>query len=384
MTVQQAVADSGSVACTTGASTESAPRRSSSGRVASIDALRGFDMFWIIGGGTVFGALADVWPNPVTLGLRHQLEHAHWEGFHFEDMIYPLFLLLIGTVLPFSLNRRQAQGESLARQYLHFLKRSVVLIVLGSIPGGLLNFTQWPFLGGVLAHIGLCYLPAAILVRHAGWRTRGAIVGGWLVCYWLACLKIPVPGFGAGVFTREGSLPSWIDQHFISGNLWNEGPASIPSGVMIIPCGSLAGEWLRSGRSGNQKAGGLAVAGLAAVVLGLVWSLSFPMIKRVVWSSSYVSFACGCSLLLLALFYWVIDVKGFRRWTFFFTVIGMNAITIYFLQTIVNFKDIARLFVSGIELHAGTFAPLVLPLGVLALKWWLLWFLYQRKAFFKL
>src|ERR1039457_495617 len=105
MTVQQAVADSGSVACTTGASTESAPRRSSSGRVASIDALRGFDMFWIIGGGTVFGALADVWPNPVTLGLRHQLEHAHWEGFHFEDMIYPLFLLLTGTVLSFSLRR---------------------------------------------------------------------------------------------------------------------------------------------------------------------------------------------------------------------------------------------------------------------------------------
>ena len=384
MTVQQEVADSGSADRAAGAAAESGPRLSPAGRVASIDALRGFDMFWIIGGGTVFGALADVWPNPATFGLRRQLEHVHWDGFHFEDLIYPLFLLLIGTVLPFSLNRRQTHGESLGRLYLHFLKRSLVLVVLGSIPGGLLNFTRWPYLGGVLAHIGLCYLPAAILVRHTGWRTRGAIVGSWLVCYWLACLLIPVPGFGAGVFTMEGSLPSWIDHHFISGDLWNEGPASIPSGVMIILCGSLAGEWLRSGRSGNQKAGGLAVAGLAGVVLGLVWSLSFPMIKRVVWSSSYVSFACGWSLLLLALFYWVIDVKGFRRWTFFFTVIGMNAITIYFVQTIVNFKDIARLFVGGIEHHAGAFAPLVLPLGMLALKWWLLWFLYQRKAFFKL
>lgn len=376
MEAQQAVSGS--------AAAESSPRSVPSGRVVSIDALRGFDMFWIIGGATVFRALADVWPNPVTSTLKRQLEHVQWEGVHPYDLIYPLFLFLIGAVLPFSLNRRGRQGESLVRLYLHFLKRSLVLIILGSIPAGLLNFTKWPYLGGVLAHIGLCYLPAAILVRHAGWRTRGGIVGTWLVGYWLACLIIPVPGFGAGVFTREGSLPCYIDHLFISGDLWNEGPSSIPSGVILILCGSLAGEWLRAERSGNQKALGLAVAGLAGVVLGLVWSLSFPIIKRVIWSSSYVTFACGWSLLLLALFYWVIDVKGYRRWAFFFVVIGMNAITIYFLQTIVNFKDIAQLFVGGIERHAGIFAPVVLPLGILALKWWLLWFLYHRKAFFRL
>lgn len=120
------------------------------------------------------------------------------------------------------------------------------------------------------------------------------------------------------------------------------------------------------------------------MVPGLVWSLSFPIIKRVVGSSSYVSFACGGSLLLLALFYWVNDVKGFRRWAFFFTVIGMSAVTIYFLQMIVNFKDIAQLFMGRIAHDAGAFASLILPLGVLALKWWLLWFLHQRKAFFKM
>jgi predicted acyltransferase len=168
MTVQQAVVDSGSADRVAGAVTDSAPRGSSGGRLASIDALRGFDMFWIIGGATVFGSLADVWPNPLTFGLRRQLEHVRWEGVHFYDLIYPLFLLLIGTVLPFSLSRRQAQGEKPGRVYLHFLKRSVVLIILSSIPGGLLNFTKWPYLGGVLAHIGLCYLPAAILVRHTG------------------------------------------------------------------------------------------------------------------------------------------------------------------------------------------------------------------------
>jgi predicted acyltransferase len=357
---------------------------SSGGRLTSIDALRGFDMFWIIGGGAVFSALADVWPNPVTLTVRRQLVHVRWEGVHFEDLIYPLFLVLMGVVLPFSLNRRRAQGESLGRQYWHFLKRSVLLVVLGSIPSGLLSFARWPYLGGVLAHIGLCYLPAAILVRHTRWRSRAALAGGYLVCYWLASLFIPVPGIGAGVFTEEGSLASYIDHLFISGKLWNEGPACIPSGVVLIICGSLAGEWLRSARSGQQKAVGLALAGLAGVVLGGLWSLSFPMIKRVVWSSSYVTFAAGCSLLVLALFYWAMDVKGYRAWAAGFVVIGMNAITIYFLQSIVNFKDIAKLFVSGIEQHAGLFSPLILPLGALGLKWALLVWLYRRKAFFKL
>ena len=358
--------------------------RSSEGRLSSIDALRGFDMFWIIGGGKVFAALADVWPNRVTASVQVQLDHVRWEGCHFEDLIYPLFLFLIGVVLPFSLARRQTEGESLARLYLHILKRSLLLIVLGSIPGGLLNLDQWPFLGGVLAHIGVCYFAAAILIRHTAWRSRAAIVGIYLVGYWLASLWLPVPGQGAGIFTEEGCLASFIDHHFIAGKLWNEGPASIPSGVMIILTGSLAGMWLRSGRSGSQKAIGLALAGVACVVLGFLWSFSFPMIKRVVWSSSYVTYACGWSLLLLALFYWVIDVQGYRRWSFFFVVIGMNAITIYFLQAIVDFKGTARLFATGIANHAGLLSPLILPLGVLALKWWLLWFMYRRKIFFKL
>jgi len=356
----------------------------SGGRLSSIDALRGFDMFWIIGGGKVFAALADVWPNRATALVQTQLDHVRWEGFHFEDLIYPLFLFLIGVVLPFSLARRQTEGESLARLYLHFLKRSLLLMVLGSIPGGLLNLDQWPFLGGVLAHIGLCYFAAAILIRHTAWRSRAVIVGVYLVGYWLASLLIPVPGHGAGVFTEEGCLAAFIDHHFIADPLWNEGPASVPAGVMIILSGSLAGLWLRSGRSSNQKAAGLALAGVAGVVLGFLWSFSFPMIKRVVWSSSYVTYACGWSLLLLALFYWVIDVKGYRRWSFFFVVIGMNAITIYFLQAIVDFKGIAKLFVTGIANHAGMWSPLVLPLGVLALKWGLLWFMYRRKIFFKL
>jgi predicted acyltransferase len=353
-------------------------------RLLSIDALRGFDMFWIVGGGEVFAALAKVRPNRFTFTVRDQLEHVHWEGFHFEDFIYPLFLFIIGIVLPFSLARRQEQGQRPATLYLHCLKRSLLLIVLGSIPGGLLTFTHWPHMGGVLAHIGLCYFFAALLVIHTGWRTRAGIVAGYLVLYWLASILIPVPGYGAGVFTEQGSLASYIDRHLITGDLWNEGPASTPSGICIILWGSLVGLWLRSARPGNQKAAGLAALGLGCVILAYFWSFSVPIIKRVVWSSTYVTFACGWSLLLVALFYWVIDVRGYRRWAFFFVVIGMNAITIYLLADIVNFDQIAKLLVQGIADRAGVLQPLILPLGIVGVEWLLLWFLYRHRILFKL
>ncbi len=362
---------------------EERPARSVEGRLVSIDALRGFDMFWIVGGGAVLAALVEVWPNRFTATLHEQLEHVPWEGCHFEDLIYPLFLFIIGIVLPFSLTRRVETGQRRSRLYLHILTRSIALIVLGSIPGGLLKFTHWPFMGGVLAHIGLCYFFAALLVLHTSWRARAGIVAGYLVCYWLASILIPVPGYGAGVFTEEGSLASFIDRHLIS-RLWNEGPASTPSGICIILWGSLVGVWLRSPRSGEEKAAGVALLGLACVVLGYVWSYSFPMIKRVVWSSSYVTYACGWSLLLVALFYWIIDVKGYRRWAFFFVVIGANAITIYVLANIVNFDHIATLLFQGIADRAGALKPIVLPMGIVVVEWLLLWFLYRHKIFLKL
>ncbi len=373
-----------STRCNQEVSQDKQPQEVHRERLLSIDALRGFDMFWIIGGGAIFAATAKVWANPVTLTIQEQLSHVEWKGFHFEDLIYPLFLFLIGVVLPFSLARRKEQGQSRWIIYLHFLKRSLMLILLGSIPRGIMSFTRWPFMGGVLEHIGLCYFFASLLVMHTRWRTRAVIVPAFLILYWLALILIPVSGHGPGAFTYEGSLASYIDRFFISGNLWNEGPASTPSGISIILWGSLAGHWLRSDRTGNRKAAGLALAGLACIILGYLWGFSLPIIKRVLWTSTYVTFACGWSLLLLALFYWVIDVKKYRKWTFFFVVIGMNAITIYFLQQIVNFDEIADLLFKGIRENAGILMPFVLPIGVVTLKWLFLWFLYRHKIFFKL
>ena len=358
------------------------------GRVLSLDALRGFDMFWIIGGGTIFESLAQVWKHPVTETIRVQLEHVKWEGFRFEDLIFPTFIFLVGAVLPFSISRRVERGESLVRIHLHVLRRAVVLILLGLIYSGLLRFdwpeTRWP---GVLQRIGLCYLFAALIVIHTKWRTQAILVAVVLLAYWAVTMLVPVPGYGAGDLSMQGCLSSWIDQHLIPGTLYygygdNEGVISTFPAICTALLGALAGQWLRSNRSGPRKAAGLALAGVACVIVGYVWGFAFPIIK-ILWTSSYVLFAGGWSLLLLALFYWVIDVQGYRRWSFFFVVIGTNAITIYFLDSFVDFRRIAEFFFGGLAHRSSQFEPLILPLGTFLVAWLLLWFLYRRKIFFK-
>ena len=357
-------------------------------RIVSIDALRGFDMFWIIGGGAAISSLTGIWDHPVARRIHEQLEHVEWEGFHFEDLIFPLFLFIMGVVLPFSISRRRQRGQGPAAIHLHILKRSAVLILLGLIYNNLLRFEwsemRWP---GVLQRIGLCYFFAAMLVVHTKWRTQAIVVAVVLIFYWAAMALIPVPGFGANVMTAEGCLSSYIDQQLIPGKLYygygdNEGVISTFPAVCTVLMGVLAGHWLRSDRPGARKAAVLAAAGLACTVIGFLWGLVFPIIK-IIWTSSYTLFSGGLCLMLLALFYWIIDVKRYRKWSLFFVVIGVNPITIYVLQRFVDFEQIGEFFLSGLAGHAGLLAPLILPLGVLAVKWLLLWFLYRHKIFFK-
>jgi predicted acyltransferase len=253
---------------------------------------------------------------------------------------------------------------------------------------GLLRFDwpqmRWP---GVLQRIGLCYFFAALIVLHTRWRAQAIIVGVVLLLYWAVTMLVPVPGYGAGDISAQGCLSSWIDQQLIPGRLYykygdNEGVLSTFPAVCTALLGALAGQWLRSNRSGSHKAAGLALAGVACVIVGYIWGLAFPIIK-ILWTSSYVLFAGGWSLLLLALFYWVIDVQGYRKWAFFFVVIGMNAITIYFLQNLVDFERISEFFLRGVANHAGVYAALILPPGAFAARWLFLWFLYRHKVFFK-
>ena len=357
-------------------------------RLASIDALRGFDMFWIIGGGTLIANLAKVYSHPITDTIQRQLHHVEWKGFHFEDLIFPLFLFIVGVVLPFSFTRRLERGHSRPLLYLHILKRSAIIILLGLIFNGLQRFDwaqmRWP---GVLQRIGICYFFAAIIVMNTKWRTQAIIIAAVLILYWIATMLIPVPNFGAGNLTMEGCLSSYIDQQLIPGQLYygygdNEGVISTLPAICTVLLGALAGHWLRSGPLGDRKAAGLAIAGIASLLIGLLWGQVFPIIK-ILWTSSYVMVAGGLSLMLLALFYWVIDVKGYSKWAFFFIVIGMNPITIYFLQRFVDFNGIAEFFLVGAVEHADLFKPLILAFGIVLIKWLFLWFLYRHRIFFK-
>jgi predicted acyltransferase len=357
--------------------------------VVSVDALRGFDMFWIIGGGTLFKGFYGISENPVTETIHQQLTHVAWEGFRFEDLIFPLFLFVVGAVLPFAVTRRIEQGQSRQRVFLHIVKRSAVLILLGLIFNNLLRFNfaemRWP---GVLQRIGICYFFAAVIVAHTKWRAQAVITAALLLLYWLALILIPVPGYGAGVYTPQGCLPAYIDRLCIPGRLCcykfgdNEGLISHIPAVCTALMGALAGHWLRSSNSGNRKAAALALAGALCLIAGYAWGEIFPIIKNI-WTSSYVLVAGGWSLLLLALFYWVIDVRGYKKWAFFFIVIGMNPITIYFAQRFVDFYGISKFFIQGAAAYAGVFGPLILVAGSLMVKWLVLWFLYRHKVFFK-
>jgi predicted acyltransferase len=358
------------------------------GRIVSIDALRGFTMLFIIGGGGFFSSFYKVWPNSFTENLAKNMDHAGWEGFYFLDLIFPLFLFLVGLILPIVILGRLEKGESPRRMYLHILKRTLVLIFLGLVNYGLLR-CDWATMrwSSVLGRIGICYFIASLLLIHTNWRTQALVVFVILVGYWAAVMFIPVPGYGPGVLTPEGCLTTWLDQKLIPGTLGlglydRQGVLSTFTALATTLIGVLAGHWLRSERSMNQKTLGFIIAGLVTLTAGWIWG-KFFFISRNVWTSSFVLYSAGWCFLLLAFFYWIIDVKGYKKWTFFLVVIGMNAITIWVGQRLIDFEFTANALFLGFSKYLGILAPIFLALSVLLLKWLFLWFLYRRRIFLK-
>ncbi len=373
---------------TTNDTTASLVPRTVGTRLVSLDALRGFTMLWIIGGGTVVQSLWHIGQTPVTEMLRLQMKHAGWQGFHFIDLIFPLFLFLVGVVLPFAILGRMERGVSRRQLYFHIAKRTAVLILLGWVNYGILHF-QWSEMrwSTVLGRIGICYCIAAVLLIHGNWKVEAALIVAILAGYWAAVMYVPVPGVGAGVLTPEGCLTTYLDQHFMPGKLGlglydRQGILSTFTSLATTLIGVLAGRWLRSGKSGNVKTLGFIAAGLVTLGLGWKWGTTF-FISRNVWTSSFVLYSAGWSLLLLALFYWIIDVRGYKGWSFFFVVIGMNAITIWVGQHAIDFGYTAEFLVAGATRHMQTIQPTVLSVTELTLKWLALWFLFRHRVFLK-
>lgn len=358
-------------------------------RLTSLDALRGFVMFWIIGGQWIFGSLDKIFDCPATKFINTQLQHVEWVGFRFEDLIMPLFLFVVGAVMPFSIGKRIERGDSKGKIYLHIIKRVVILWILGMmVQGSLLKYdlSKLQLYSNTLQCIAAGYLIASIAMLHLKIKLQFATAAGLMLLYWALMTYVPVPGYGAGVLTPDGNLAIFIDKLIL-------GPfrppltytwilSSITFGSTII-LGVMAGYLLRCEKSQVAKVVWLVVIGVACLVLGLVWSNWFPIIKHI-WTSSFVLYAAGWSYLLLALFYLLIDVWGLKKWAFGFVVIGMNAIAVYTATRLFDFRIIGDIFVGGLAERLGSYNDFVRAVAGFAVIWLILYWMYRKKTFIKI
>lgn len=361
-------------------------------RVLSIDALRGFDMLLISGGATFLVLMENKTGLAWVDWLANQMTHPDWNGFTFYDFIFPLFLFIAGISLTFSLNKRQNLGATKSELYRKTFWRMIILIALGILyknaPVPIFDPSEIRFVS-VLGRIGIAVMITTILYLNFSKKGRFAWVAGILLTYYAALYLIPVPGYGAGDLSMEGNLVGWFDRNFLPGRLL-EGPydelgilTQFPA-LCITVLGSYAGDILRSGHENIKKFQNLIVAGLICTVAGLLWGLHFPINKHL-WSSSFILLTAGMSFLFMGVFYWVIDIKNYRKWAFFFQVIGLNSLTIYLAYRFIDFTNTSSLLFSGLlSPIAEIWHDVFIAFGAMVLVWLFLYFLYRNKLFLKI
>jgi predicted acyltransferase len=355
-------------------------------RLVSVDALRGFDMFWIMGGDYVLRSLPAIHNSALTRGLAAQMEHCEWAGFHFYDLIFPLFVFLVGVSIVFSIRRmveRAGRGVAVKR----IIIRSVILFLLGVFyMGGVSNGFKNVYFAGVLHRIAVAYFFAALIFCFCRLRTMVLICLALLAGYWLLMSFVTVPGVGAPSLDGPGiNLAHYIDERFLPGRKFEGTLLSTMPAVANCLLGVFAGLLLNDQViSSQKKVYYLLGSGIVSLVVGLIWAQQFPIIK-LLWTSTYVLVACGVSAILLAGFFQVIEIWQCRTWAQPFVWMGMNAITVYLVANIVNFHRLAARFVGGdIGVYLGSYSELVLSLVGLGLTFWFVHFLYGRKIFLRL
>jgi predicted acyltransferase len=345
--------------------------RTPSGRLLSLDAFRGATIAAMVLVNDP-GTWSDVYP---------QLRHSAWHGWTFTDWVFPFFLFIVGVAMTFSLGKRLTEATHKSTLVAHVIRRSLIIFVFGLFVNGFPFWLDPNFslaglrIPGVLQRIAVCYAAASFILLSSG--IRGQIT--WIVVllsgYWLLVKLIPVPGYGAGVLEPKGNLLWYIDSRLLAGHTWTLAPAPgfDPEGILsTVPAigttllGVLTGHLLRSGRSKEEKAGWMFVAGLTLLLIGTVLDMWLPINKNM-WTSSYVLFMGGCALECLGVFYWLIDVRGYSKWSSPFVILGMNAILIYVLsETLAAALEAIRWEGPGgslISLHEFIYSALFLPVA---------------------
>lgn len=356
-------------------------------RLYSLDALRGFDMFWITGGGILAVTISKM-AGPGW--LETQMHHVKWEGFRFMDLVFPLFMFISGVAIPYSIRSRIEKNVPPRKIIKKVFFRLIALIILGILYNGTFkNGFADGRIASVLGQIGIAYFFASLIsVYFKSLRSLLIWLAAILASIGIIQLLIPVPGIGAGVLTPEGCINGYIDRMLLPGRLY--GKVFDPEGILcsvsatgITLMGTIAGTILRKkDKSDWLKIGWLITAGVTSVVLALLFSTFYPVIKSC-WTSTFNLLAGGISFLLLALFYLIIDHWGFKLWAFYFRIIGMNSIFIYLFSEIVDIKAVTTFFLGWLINIAGAAGELILLTGNLVIIWLLLYYMYKKNIFFR-
>jgi predicted acyltransferase len=371
---------------------------SATARMLSLDAFRGM---------TVAGMI--LVNNPGTWGAIYSpLKHADWHGWTPTDLVFPFFLFIVGVSITLALGRRAESAGSKRDLYVKIVRRSAIIFGLGlllaAIPSFDLSTLRIP---GVLQRIAVCYLFASVIFLNTDWRKQVYVTAGLLLAYWALMALVPVPGFGPGVLdSKEGNLAAYVDRAVIgTQHVWRQAKVYDPEGILsTLPaiattlCGVLTGHLLRSRRTAAEKAAAMFVAGAAGIIAGWAWNYCFP-VNKALWTSSYVLLSAGMALQLLACCYWLIDMKGYKRWSLPFVVFGSNALAVFFLTGLfakllgliklagADGKDVALQTVIYRNLFASWAAPvnasLAFALCFVLLWLGLMWILYRRGIFIK-
>ena len=359
-------------------------------RLQSLDALRGFDMFLIIGGTAFISSFINAMGWESMTWLTDQFKHVPWHGLTFEDVIFPLFLFMVGVSMVFSIAASKRKGLSDREIYWKAFKRMILLSILGIIYKNRPLHFDWDQIRyvSVLGRIGVCGFFATLILVNTTWRGVIYWLFGILIAYWAAVMFISVPGYGAGDLSQEGNLVTYIHSYIVPGRLidgiYDENGyfTHIPATGLVL-MGTLAGHLLRSSREEMQKVTWLAGAGAVAIIIGVIWNFHFPINKHM-WSSSFILVSGGISFLFMALFYLFIDVWGYQKWAFPFKVIGLNSIFIYMASGLIDFGYTARYLLNGfLQMSGEDMQRFIVQLGVLLLEFGVLYFMYRKRIFVK-
>ena len=367
------------------------PTLLSKDRVISVDALRGFDMFWIMGGEGIFMGLDEVFHNKISNFIYTQLTHSDWFGFRFYDIIMPLFLFLVGISMVYSFRKRLSTEKSDVPLWKHTIKRILILWILGMIvQGNLLSYDINKFLlySNTLQAIACGYLIATIIILYLPVLHQITATVGLLLLYWAIMALVPVAGTTVGAYTPEGNVAQLVDAyilgHFDDGLDYTWILSSLNFGATTM-LGVFCGYILQANISKYAKFRNFILFGIALIALALVWDIWHPIIKKL-WTSSFVLFSGGISVLLLAVFYLIIDIWNIRKGTKWMIIIGSNSIFAYVIWHVFSeqLRSMADVFISGLTPYLGSWYETMSYTGGFLIIFAALRYMYKNKIYIKI